>query len=80
MNRLTKISLGFLAVFALIGYTRVIWLSGFDIGSDVSLCVVASYQQGPNEKTGKVELADNDPSCKRVEEYKSNPLWLLRRR
>lgn len=55
-----------------IGYTKLVWLSGFDQGSDVALCVVASVQND-----GK--LAKDDDSCKRADEYRSNPLWLLRR-
>lgn len=61
------------SVAGLIGYTRVIWLSGFDQGGDVVMCMIASLQND-----GK--LATDDPGCKRAEAYKGNPLWMLRRR
>lgn len=61
------------AVLALAGYTKLIWQSGFDQGSDVALCVVASFQND-----GK--LATHQPACQKAGRYKSNPLWLLRRR
>ena len=67
--------IGFTIVFGL--YTRAVWLSGFDQGTDVSICVMLSLlSTGENEP---VRLADAE-SCQRARDYESNPLWLLRRR
>jgi hypothetical protein len=68
-----KAFLTVVAMVALVGYTKLIWQSGFDQGSDVTMCVIASIQ---NEG----HLAKDDVGCRGAEAYKSNPLWLLRRR
>ncbi len=75
MNRNRKILVAIFSLLALIGYTKLIWQSGFDQGADVSLCLVQSYIQYDGEK-----VAANEPSCQRAKEYQSNPLWILRRR
>jgi len=61
------------AIFALLGYTKLIWQSGFDQGADVADCVIASLQNG-----GKLDRSDE--GCQRADAYKRNPLWVLRRR
>lgn len=55
---------------------RVIWLSGFDQGADVAMCVDASFRNGGDVIT----LAKDDPACIRAKAYESNPLWAFRRR
>ena len=65
---------GFAFVAALVGYTKVIWQSGFDDGADVSLCV------GESMINNGGKLATYAPACQRAKAYESSPLWLLRRR
>lgn len=59
---------------ALVGYTKVVWQSGFDDGADVSLCVGESLINNDGK------LASYHPACQRAKAYERHPLWLLRRR
>lgn len=68
-----RLAIGAVCAIALLGYTKLIWQSGFDQGTAVAICVVASFQND-----GK--LATNSPSCRDAKDYEDNPLWLLRRR
>lgn len=68
-----KLLIGAALVAVLLGYTKLVWQSAFDQGSDVTLCVIASM-----ENDGK--LAASDDGCKRAKSYERNPLWILRRR
>lgn len=69
-----KIAITVLCVLALVGYTRLIWLSGFDQGADVALCVVDSYREH-----NATQVADTN-ACHRASDYQDNILWQLRRR
>lgn len=60
-----------------VGFAKAVWQSGFDQGADVSLCVIATFQ---NAKDDPIKLDMAEPACKRAKAYESNPLWLLRRR
>lgn len=69
--RKALIVLGVIA--ALVGYTKLIWQSGFDAGGDAVGCVIASLQND-----GALDRASL--FCRGAEAYKRNPLWALRRR
>jgi hypothetical protein len=64
-----------LQAIALIFWTKVVWQSGFDQGSDVTPCVSAYFESGKDPKTLKT-----DGGCRRASVYRANPLWALRRR
>lgn len=73
-NKLVRnFAIGVVIGVALMIATKLVWQSGFDQGSDVTLCVIASM-----ENDGK--FAASDDGCKRAKAYERNPLWLLRRR
>jgi len=69
-----RLLIGLAATGVLLGYTRWVWMSGFDQGVAVSLCVMAAIV----ENDGK--LADENVACIDAKKGESNPLWLLRRR
>jgi hypothetical protein len=71
LNRVVLISF---AIIGLLVYTKVVWQSGFDAGADTSLCVGASLLLNDGK------FKEDEPACQRIEAYKSNPLWLFRRR
>lgn len=68
-----KIGLALAAVVALAAYSKVLWMRGFDTGADVSLCVVASMQNG-----GKLDTSST--SCRRAHDREDDPDWMLLRR
>lgn len=72
-----KALFGILFAIGAIGYTKIVWQSGFDQGADVSLCVVESMIA--SEDGQPIGLAETE-SCDRAKAYESNPLWQLRRR
>lgn len=65
------------ALFALAGYTKLVWQSGFDDGADVAICVKASFTK---ELRYSVVTVAKDPACARAHAYERNPLWAFRRR
>lgn len=80
MNWLKYTICGLAACLLTAGYTKLIWQSGFDQGADVSLCLVSTFQNGP-DNDGVTRLKTHDPACQRTNHYtRTNPLWILRRR
>lgn len=71
-----KALFGILFAIGVVGYTKLVWQSGFDQGADVSLCVVESMIASEGDV---VSLTDSE-TCDRAKAYESNPLWQLRRR
>lgn len=70
-----KLAIGLLIALALLGYTKIIWQSGFDAGADVMQCVIASFMKSDGKQVDEM-----DKGCQRTKHYKeTNPLWYLGR-